>query len=79
MTPHLNRLVETVQMRGHNICFSAELTEIIPNYPQILPLIYSSSHHDQGNYDQLIQKETPDQDVLTDNLTPKGNLNHYRY
>ena len=20
-TPHLNRLVETVQMRGHNICF----------------------------------------------------------
>ena len=21
VTPHLNRLVETVQMRGHNICF----------------------------------------------------------
>ena len=21
LTPHLNRLVETVQMRGHNICF----------------------------------------------------------
>ena len=32
MTPHLNRLIETVQMRGHNICFHAELTKIIPNY-----------------------------------------------
>ena len=21
VTPHLNRLVETIQMRGHNICF----------------------------------------------------------
>ena len=36
---HLNRLVKTVQMRGHNICFYAELTKIIPNYQQILPLI----------------------------------------
>ena len=26
VTPHLNRLIETVQMRGHNICFNAELT-----------------------------------------------------
>ena len=42
MTPHLNRLVETVQMKGHNICFYAELTIIIPNYHQILPLIWSS-------------------------------------
>ena len=32
VTPHLNRLVETVQMRGHNICFNAELTITIPNY-----------------------------------------------
>ena len=38
VTPHLNRLVETVQMRGHNICFYAELTKTIPDY-QILPLI----------------------------------------
>ena len=35
MTPHLNRLDETVQMGGgggggHNICFHAELTKIIP-------------------------------------------------
>ena len=38
VTPHLNRLVETVQMRGHNICFYAELTKVIPNYHQILLL-----------------------------------------
>ena len=42
VTPHLNRLVKTVQMRGHNIRFYAELTKIIPNYHQILPLIKSS-------------------------------------
>ena len=29
-------------MRGHNICFGAELTKIIPNYHQIPPLILSS-------------------------------------
>ena len=28
MTPHLNRRIETVQMRGHNICFYAELQEL---------------------------------------------------
>ena len=28
---HLNHL-ETVQMRGHKVCFYAELTKIIPNY-----------------------------------------------
>ena len=39
VTSHLNRLVETVQMWGHNIGFYAELTKIIPNYLQILPLI----------------------------------------
>ena len=33
MTPHLT---EIVQMRGHNICFYAELTKIIPHYHQIL-------------------------------------------
>ena len=27
MTPHLNHLTETVQMRGNNICFNAELTK----------------------------------------------------
>ena len=39
VTAHLNHLVETVQMRGHNIGFYAGLTKIIPNYHQILPLI----------------------------------------
>ena len=31
VTPHLNRLAETVQMSGHNVCLYAELTKIIPN------------------------------------------------
>ena len=31
--------IETVQIRDHNISFCAELTKIIPNYHQILPLI----------------------------------------
>ena len=39
VTPHLNRLIETVQMRGHNVCFYVGLTKIIPNYHQILSLI----------------------------------------
>ena len=36
MTPHLKCLIETVQMRGHNICFNAELTKLnklSPNTP----------------------------------------------
>ena len=37
VTPHLNRLVKTVQMRGHNICFYEELTKLIPNYHQNTP------------------------------------------
>ena len=36
---HLNCLIETVQMRGHNICLYAELTKIIHNHHQILPFI----------------------------------------
>ena len=37
--PHLNLLDKTVQIRGHNICFYVELTNIITNYHQMLPLI----------------------------------------
>ena len=44
MTPYLNHLIETVQIRGHNICFYAELTKIIPNYHQILLLALVSRH-----------------------------------
>ena len=44
MTPHLNRLVETVQMRGHNICFYTEVTKIISNYHQILPYLELCHH-----------------------------------
>ena len=40
MTPHLNYLMEMVQMRGYKIDFCAEITKITPNYHQILPLIY---------------------------------------
>ena len=39
VSPHQNCLNETIQIRGHNICFYAELTNINPNYHQILPLI----------------------------------------
>ena len=39
VTPHLNRLDKTVQLRGHNIHFYAQLTKIIPNYHHILLLI----------------------------------------
>ena len=54
VTPHLNLLIDTVQMRDHNMflshrdgseegsqpmCLYAELTKITPNYHQILLLI----------------------------------------
>ena len=40
-TPHLNRLIETVQIKGQKIWSYVELTKIIPKYHQILPLIYT--------------------------------------
>ena len=57
VTPHLNHLIETVQMRGHNIRFYAELKKIIPNYQQIL-LIQSSgtlllNYHSQDGFPYL--------------------------
>ena len=42
VTPHLNRLLEMVQMSRHNIRFYAELKKNFPKYHQILPLIQSS-------------------------------------
>ena len=44
VTPHLNCLVKTIQMRDHSICFNAEVTKIIPNFHQILPLNNSSGY-----------------------------------
>ena len=41
VTPHLNLLNVTVQIRGHYLCFYVEL-KIITNYHQILPLTQSS-------------------------------------
>ena len=40
VTPYLNCIIETFQIRGHNKCFYAELTKINPNYQQILPPSY---------------------------------------
>ena len=54
MTPHLNRLVEIVQMWDHNICFYAELTKNIPSYHQILPLIWSSVRYGQTVNTEII-------------------------
>ena len=50
VTPHLNRL-ETVQIRGHNTCFYAELTKFITNYHQIISralffdILFASLHN----------------------------------
>ena len=33
VTPHLNRLVETVRMMGQNIRFKRVIRKISPNYP----------------------------------------------
>ena len=42
VTPHKNRLGETVLMRGHNICFNEEILKIIPKLSLLLLLIWSS-------------------------------------
>ena len=39
VTPHLNRLDETVQMMGHNICLQREIRKIIPQLSSNTPLI----------------------------------------
>ena len=44
VTPYLNRLNETVQMRGHNIWFRWEIRKIILNTPSYLELsVYSNT------------------------------------
>ena len=45
MTPHKNRLSETVLMRGHNICFNGEVLKIIPKLSLLLLLIWSPGEH----------------------------------
>ena len=42
MTHHKNRLIETVLMRGHKICFRWEIRKIIFELSSVLPLIWSS-------------------------------------
>ena len=43
MTHHYNRLIETVLMRGHNICFCLEIRKIIFELSSLPPLIWSSA------------------------------------
>ena len=52
VTPHLNHLIEMVQMRGHNICFYAELTK---NYPKLSPKLLETLK-DNRNYLGIIIK-----------------------
>ena len=40
VTPHLNRLNETVQMRGHNIWFRWEIRKIIIKYSLLSRALY---------------------------------------
>ena len=40
VTPHLNRLNETVHMRGHNIWIQREIRKIIPQLSSNTLLIY---------------------------------------
>ena len=44
VTPHLNRLNETVLMTGHNICFKGVIWKIIPKL-SLLPLLSWSTDH----------------------------------
>ena len=41
VTPHLTRLDETLQIRGHNICFEVEIGKIIPQLSSNTLLILS--------------------------------------
>ena len=40
MTPNLNRLDETVQMKGHNVWFQWEIRKIMIKYPPLIELRY---------------------------------------
>ena len=48
VNPHLNRLSETVLMRGHNLRFYGEIWKIIPKI-SLLPLLIWSSELDLSN------------------------------
>ena len=37
VTPHLNRIIETVQMTGHNIWFQWEIRKSIPQLSSNIP------------------------------------------
>ena len=55
VTPHLNRLVETVLMRGHNICFHEEIWIIIPKLSLLPLLIWTTDGSDTQSNDSLLR------------------------
>ena len=60
MTPHQNRLDETVLMMGHNIYFKGIIRKIIPIYP----LLSGALETEQTAQTQLrLLKEQSDQDL----------------
>ena len=60
VTPHLNRLDKTVQMRGHNICFmwnKQKLSLIIIKY-SILSRAKHKNSHTAASTTELLHLET---------------------
>ena len=53
VTPHLNRLIETVLMSGHNVCFYAAIRKIIPVTPYLKHWLYLI---DEGSETLLFKK-----------------------
>ena len=50
-------------MRGHNICTYAELTNIIPYYHQILPLICLCNYHKKSELKKIIKVKSKILDI----------------
>ena len=60
VTPHSNRLTETVLMRGHNIGFYAEIWEIIPKLFLLPSLIWSTVQYNPRYRDSNARTNTVD-------------------
>ena len=74
VTPHLSRLDEMVQMRGHSICFYAELTKTILNYHKIRPLISSSVPYPFGQNVTASGTQTPNPVIQNQGFQPCRHL-----
>ena len=69
VTPHKNRLVETVLMKGHNICFMEKFGKLPLNYPYYpflsRPIVFYNiltPHSDDSS--QVPIQEQSDRDAL---------------